>query len=106
MQPVASLWFREALLVQGWAQNVRITVAAGRIARIEVESPPEPVDEQHEIAIPGVPNVHSHAFQRAIAGLTEVAGPTQDSFWTWRELMYRFLDRLGPDEVEAISSFA
>ena len=106
MQSVASLWFREALLAQGWAPNVRITVAAGRIIRIEVQSPPEPVDDRHEIGIPGIANVHSHAFQRAMAGLTEVAGPSQDSFWTWRELMYRFLDRLGPEEVEAISAFA
>src|SRR5215212_9484381 len=106
MQSVASLWFREALLAQGWASNVRITVEAGRIIRIEVESPPEPADDQHEIAIPGIPNVHSHAFQRAMAGLTEVAGLSPDSFWTWRELMYRFLDRLGPEEVEAISAFA
>ena len=106
MQPVASLWFRSALLAHGWAQNVRFVIDAGRIMRIEVESPAEPADEQHEVALPGVPNVHSHAFQRAMAGLTEVAGPGEDSFWTWRELMYRFLDRLGPAEVEGISAFA
>ena len=56
--------------------------------------------------VPGMPNVHSHAFQRAMAGLTEIAGPGEDSFWTWRELMYRFLERLGPDDIEAISAFA
>ena len=106
MKRIASLWFRSALLERGWAQGVRFTLHAGRIERIEVDTPPEPEDEQHEIAIPGMPNVHSHAFQRAMAGLTEVAGPGEDSFWTWRELMYRFLERLGPQEVESISAFA
>ncbi|MEI9931268.1 MAG: hypothetical protein WDM89_12190 [Rhizomicrobium sp.] len=44
-------------------------------------------DETHAIAIPGLPNLHSHAFQRAMAGLTETRGPSHDSFWTWRDLM-------------------
>ncbi|MFX5972618.1 hypothetical protein ABTE98_19870, partial [Acinetobacter baumannii] len=55
--------------------------------------------------VPGVPNLHSHAFQRAMAGLAERAGDTAaDSFWTWRETMYGFLRQLGPDEVEAIAA--
>jgi len=58
------------------------------------------------VALPGVPNVHSHAFQRAMAGLTENAGPGADSFWTWRNLMYRFVERLDPEDLEAISAFA
>lgn len=106
MPPVTSLWFRRALLRQGWAEEVRFTVAAGRIVRIEAGSPPQLPDELHEIAVPGMPNVHSHAFQRAMAGLTERASAGEDSFWTWRELMYRFLDRLGPEEVESASAFA
>jgi formimidoylglutamate deiminase len=53
---------------------------------------------------PGMPNLHSHAFQRAMAGLTQKAGPEGDSFWAWRELMYRFLARLDPDDVEAIAT--
>src|SRR5262249_10958271 len=57
------------------------------------------------IAVPGLPNLHSHAFQRGMAGLAERRGPTMDSFWTWREVMYRFLDRLTPDDVEAIAAF-
>jgi formiminoglutamate deiminase len=106
MQLKASLWFRSALLPQGWAESTRFTIEAGRVARIEPGVSPGPGDERHEIAVPGMPNVHSHAFQRAMAGLTEVAGPGEDSFWTWRELMYRFLERLGPEELEAISAFA
>jgi formimidoylglutamate deiminase len=49
-------------------------------------------------------NLHSHAFQRAMAGLTEAKGPGQDSFWTWRDMMYRFLDRLSPEDVQAIAA--
>jgi len=106
MTQTMSLWFKSALLGSGWAKDVRFSLQAGCIACIEVGTRPIAEDEQHDIAIPGVPNVHSHGFQRAMAGLTEIAGPGEDSFWTWRELMYRFLDRLGPDEVEAISAFA
>src|SRR5882672_5148948 len=106
MKVKASLWFRSALLPGGWAENVRLTLDAGRIARVETGVQKAAGDEPHAIAVPGMPNVHSHAFQRAMAGLTEVAGPGEDSFWTWRELMYRFLERLGPEEVEAVSAFA
>jgi len=106
MPPVTSLWFRSALLPAGWMENVRFTLQDGWIARIETDTAAGIQDERHEIALPGLPNVHSHGFQRAMAGLTETAGPGEDSFWTWRDLMYRFLDRLGPEEVEAITAFA
>jgi formiminoglutamate deiminase len=56
--------------------------------------------------VPGLPNLHSHAFQRAMAGLTERRGAEADSFWTWREQMYRFVERLTPDNLEAIAAFA
>src|SRR5262245_56303860 len=56
--------------------------------------------------VPGLPNLHSHAFQRAMAGLTERQGGESDSFWTWREQMYRFVERLTPDDLEAIAVFA
>jgi formiminoglutamate deiminase len=56
--------------------------------------------------VPGLPNLHSHAFQRAMAGLTERRGSESDSFWTWREQMYRFVERLTPDDLEAIAAFA
>jgi formiminoglutamate deiminase len=101
-----ALWFRSALLEKGWAANVRIVVDAGRIASIEPATSAELGDERHEIALPGMPNLHSHAFQRAMAGLAETAGPRADNFWTWREAMYRFLDAIGPAELEAITAFA
>ena len=56
--------------------------------------------------MPGVPNVHSHAFQRAMAGLVERRGPDDDSFWTWREVMYRFLAAMTPDDIEAVAAWA
>ena len=56
--------------------------------------------------VPGLPNLHSHAFQRAMAGLTERRGAEADSFWTWREQMYRFVERLTPDDLEAIAAQA
>ncbi len=56
--------------------------------------------------VPGLPNLHSHAFQRAMAGLTERRGSASDSFWTWREQMYRFVERLTPDDLEAIAAYA
>lgn len=101
-----SLWFGSALLDAGWVDNVRFGIEAGRIVRIDSGVEPARHDEQHAVALPGVPNVHSHAFQRAMAGLTEIAGPGADSFWTWRSLMYRFIERLSPEDLEAISAFA
>src|SRR5262249_36500568 len=56
--------------------------------------------------VSGLPNLHSHAFQRAMAGLTERRGSDSDSFWTWREQMYRFVERLTPDDLEAIAAYA
>jgi formimidoylglutamate deiminase len=100
------VWFETALLAEGWARNVRISLADGRIARIAVGAEPSAEDERGGIALPGLPNLHSHAFQRAMAGLTEARGPTADSFWSWRELMYRFVGRLQPDDVEAIAALA
>jgi len=100
-----TLWFETALLPGGWADGVRIVVSDGRIARIETGAA-RSGDEGGAVALPGVADVHSHAFQRAMAGLTEARGPTDDDFWTWRELMYRFLDRGGPDEIEAITALA
>jgi len=100
------LWFETALLPQGWTSSVRLRLANGRIARLETAVQPDPADEQHAIAIPGLANVHSHGFQRGMAGLAEVRGPQHDNFWTWREVMYRFVDRLQPQQIEAITAQA
>lgn len=99
-------WFRTALLPGGWAQGVSIEVRQGRISGVQVATTPESEDECHAVALPGLANVHSHAFQRAMAGLAEVSGPAGDDFWTWREVMYSFVDRLGPEDIEAIAAWA
>ena len=101
-----TLFAPTALLPDGWTRDVRLTIDGARIAAIEPGAAPGPGD--HVLAgralIPAMPNLHSHAFQRAMAGMTERRGPGDDSFWTWRTLMYRFLDLLTPDDVEAIAA--
>lgn len=104
--PMSTLWFESALLPSGWRPRVRLTVHGGRIRSLEVDAPPGPADERHAIGLPGLPNLHSHGFQRALAGLTECRGPQEDSFWTWRELMYRFVERMSPEDFEAITAYA
>ena len=100
------LWFRHALLPTGWADQVRLELASGVITRVETNTPPHRDDERHAIALPGLPNLHSHAFQRGMAGLAEVRGPSADSFWTWREVMYRFARQIGPDQMQALAAMA
>jgi formimidoylglutamate deiminase len=106
MYDMTSLWFESALLPSGWAQRVRLTVADGNLRQVETGVAPAAGDERHGIAVPGLPNVHSHGFQRGIAGLTERRGPGADSFWSWRELMYRFVERLTPEDLEALTAQA
>lgn len=101
-----NLFFDRLLLSDGWARNVRLTVSSGVIATIESDATAQSDEERHGCGLPGMPNLHSHAFQRGMAGLAERRGPSGDSFWTWREVMYRFLDRMTPDDVRAIASLA
>jgi formimidoylglutamate deiminase len=98
--------FATALLPAGWARDVRMTIMDGLIASVEADVPAQTGDDRHAIALPGLPNLHSHAFQRGMAGLAETRGATDDSFWTWRETMYRFVDRLTPDQLQAIAALA
>lgn len=99
-----TLHLQHALLPAGWADDVRITITGTRITQVEAQTPPAPTDERHAIAVPGIANLHSHAFQRGMAGLAERRGPATDSFWTWREEMYRFLRVLDPDDVATIAA--
>jgi formiminoglutamate deiminase len=103
---MASLWFHSALLSEGWAERVRLNLNGGRIEFVETGVDAATADERHDVALPGLCNVHSHAFQRGMAGLAETRGPVGDNFWTWREVMYRFLDRLSPDDMQAIAALA
>ena len=100
------LFARDALLPTGWAREVAIDIDDdGTIRAIDVAfAAPGEAEVVSGPLLPGMPNVHSHAFQRALAGLTERGGPAGDDFWSWREAMYRFLERLDPDDNEAIAA--
>ncbi|MEQ8365413.1 MAG: formimidoylglutamate deiminase [Roseicyclus sp.] len=97
------IWARHALVGDTWMHDVRIRIDGGRIR--DVTPSVAPCGHQVGLLVPAPANCHSHAFQRAMAGLTERRGPAADSFWTWRQLMFRFLDRLDPDRIEAIAAF-
>jgi formimidoylglutamate deiminase len=100
------LFFDHALTPTGWARDVRMAVADGAIVSVDVDAARDGAVRIPGIAVPGLPNLHCHAFQRGMAGLAERRGPTVDTFWTWRETMYRFLAQLTPEHVEAIAAFA
>ncbi len=104
---MTTLHFESALLPDGWASDVLVQCDdRGLIAAVEAGAAgPSTVSG---IALPGMPNLHSHAFQRAMAGMGEVSGPSTnsgdaDSFWTWRQVMYGFVDRLTPDDLSVIA---
>jgi len=104
---IQTLFAQDALLPSGWATNVLLQwnhhgqltdVQANALAPPGVPQAPGPV-------LPGMPNLHSHAFQRAFAGLTEYRVDANDNFWSWRTLMYRFALALTPDQLEAIATW-
>jgi formimidoylglutamate deiminase len=96
-----------ALLSGGWARDVRIEIDAdGAIASITPDSPIRDATLLGGPVIPGMPNVHSHAFQRAFAGRAERATGSHDSFWTWRDAMYGLAARITPDDFAAIAAQA
>ncbi|TIX27758.1 formimidoylglutamate deiminase [Mesorhizobium sp.] len=101
---MAAIFAEQALLPDGWHNNVRITLANGRITAVESGATTLAGDECHAILLPGMPNLHSHAFQRGMAGLAELRGPSADSFWSWREVMYRFALSMTPGQVEAVAA--
>ncbi|MEF9897131.1 MAG: formimidoylglutamate deiminase [Pseudomonas sp.] len=100
-----SVFFAErALLPTGWAENVRIEVDAhGLLSSVQANGSAEGAERLAGPLLPGMPNLHSHAFQRAMAGLAEVAGNPNDSFWTWRELMYRLVGKISPEQLQIIA---
>jgi formimidoylglutamate deiminase len=91
-----------ALLPTGWAQNVRLSTDAGTITAVAPDATPDNATTLPGIALPGMPNLHSHAFQRGMAGLAQRGG----DFWSWRQVMYRFLAVLTPDDIQAIAALA
>jgi formimidoylglutamate deiminase len=97
------LHFSTALLPTGWESDVALEIdAAGTITGVKSEQSGRA--SVSGIALPAMPNVHSHAHQRLMVGLAERAGPGSDSFWTWREVMYGFALRLGPEELQAVAA--
>jgi formimidoylglutamate deiminase len=102
---VKMIFARQAKLSTGWAPNVRVTHANGRITAIAVGQTPDPTDTRIDTLLPALGNLHSHSFQRAMAGMTEYRKAGKDSFWTWRDLMYRFTANLTPEHIEAIAAF-
>jgi formiminoglutamate deiminase len=100
------LHFRTALLPDGWARDVRIGLKSGRIEALTRDVPAEAGDLRRGIGLPGMANLHSHAFQRGMAGLAEMRGAGRDNFWTWRETMYRFAQAITPGDLEAIAAQA
>jgi formimidoylglutamate deiminase len=101
---VKTYYAREALLASGWARDVRITVDGGAISALEPGGGPQGAERLSGPLLPGMANLHSHAFQRAMAGLTDVRAAAHDDFWSWRELMYQFMERLTPDQAHAIAA--
>jgi formiminoglutamate deiminase len=99
-----AIFASQTLLPSGWADDVRIVIDGGRIVSAETGATAAPADERHAIVIPAMPNLHSHAFQRGMAGLAERRGASADSFWSWREVMYRFALAMTPDDVEAVAA--
>ncbi len=103
-----TLLAERALLADGWHAQVRIDIDdGGAISGLSAnETVRDPTWEViHGAVVPGMPNLHSHAFQRAIAGMTEHGSPDRaDSFWSWRDKMYEALTRLGPDEMAAVAA--
>ena len=98
-----------ALLRDGWARDVRVTIGAdGKILDVEHGSGPQTGDRSlaGRVLLPAPANLHSHAFQRVLAGRAQRRGPGDDTFWSWRQLMYRFLERLTPEMVGAIAAQA
>lgn len=106
MKASQSLFCERVLLPEGWANDVTIGIdQSGSIVSIERGTVHGP--DSTMLAGPVVPalqNLHSHGFQRAMAGLAEIAGSTDDSFWTWRDTMYRLVGQMSPDDVEAVTT--
>jgi formiminoglutamate deiminase len=98
------IFSRRAWLSDGWCNNVRITIdGTGHIATVEKNVQAQPADTRIDTLIPALANLHSHSFQRAMAGMTEYKAAGQDSFWTWRTLVYQFLEHLTPEHIQAIA---
>jgi len=104
MTAARTLFAEHALLPEGWARDVLLAWNdAGTLTEVRAGAAPAGPRASGPL-VPGMPNLHSHAFQRAFAGLTEYRSAAADSFWTWREAMYRFALAVSPEQLEAIAT--
>jgi formiminoglutamate deiminase len=100
------IFSKRALLVDGWAHNAALTIENGAITNIEVGAQLSGSDVTVDTLLPALSNLHSHTFQRAMAGMTEYRAKEKESFWTWRDLMYRYLDKMAPEHFGAVAELA
>jgi formimidoylglutamate deiminase len=105
-EAISTVHLAKALTPEGWRRDVRLTIEAGAISSIEIGAAARDGEERHDLGVPGIANLHSHAFQRAMAGLAERRSASADNFWSWRETMYRFALAMTPDQVEAVAAQA
>ena len=102
---MTALFASRALLARGWAEEVRIEIGPdGTITRLIERGPARGAERVAGVVLPGMPNLHGHAFQRAMAGLAERLPEGESTFWTWRGVMYRFAQRITPDSLRAIAT--
>ncbi|NUY02637.1 formimidoylglutamate deiminase [Paraburkholderia youngii] len=103
-----SLFAADAYLPEGWRRNVLLEWdARGTLSAVTPDRPEPPagVPKAAGPLMPGMPNLHSHAFQRAMAGLTEYRANATDNFWSWRDLMYRFAARITPEGLASVAQW-
>jgi len=101
-----SYFFKQALLPNGWQNNVRVqTDSIGRFSHVDIDSTAKHNDLQLDCVIPAMPNCHSHVFQRAMAGLTEYKTAENDSFWSWRDLMYKTANQISAEQLYHIARY-
>ncbi len=98
------IFANRALLQTGWVENVRLGIEFGIIKAVTPNTKAELSDTVVDTLLPALCNLHSHSFQRAMAGMTEFRAAGRDSFWTWRDLMYRFVNCITPDQIQAIAA--
>lgn len=104
--PQQTYFINNAFLGDHWVQNVRLTVDnMGIISGLQKGGPAEQGDQRLGTVVPGLVNCHSHAFQRAMAGLTEYKNSPTDTFWSWRNTMYRFANLVSPEDLQAIACY-
>lgn len=103
---MTEIFAKRARMPDRWEHDVSLQIESGRIVSLDANAPAPAGAVRVDTLLPALGNLHSHSFQRAMAGMTEYRNAGRDSFWTWRLLMYRFAQSIEPDEVQAIAALA